>query len=153
MPAYINGQQVNGCTNYASAVTCLDKDGNKSTVQAEMDELNKKLAEEHLLWSSTTATSGAFTINVEDLKKYNYVCVVYVWLNGQTEDSIFIKKGTVSRQCFLVNSGTSDAILLSKVIHVKETSIDFFQSKQDSLHINAYGDSPYVIPTKVYGIL
>lgn len=40
MAVYINGEQVNGCTNYASAVSCVDKDGNPSTVQAEIDGLN-----------------------------------------------------------------------------------------------------------------
>lgn len=42
MAVYINGEQVNGCTNYASAVSCVDKDGNPSTVQAEIDKQKAK---------------------------------------------------------------------------------------------------------------
>lgn len=40
---YINGYPVTGSTSYASAITCVDKDGNKSTVQEEMDKLNDGL--------------------------------------------------------------------------------------------------------------
>ena len=41
---YIKGKQVCGTTNNASAVTCLDKDGNQSTVQDEITEVNKNLS-------------------------------------------------------------------------------------------------------------
>ena len=34
---YIKGKQVCGTTTNASAITCLDKDGNQSTVQKEME--------------------------------------------------------------------------------------------------------------------
>ena len=37
---YVNGESVSSSVNYASAVNCIDKDGNKSTVQAEIDKLH-----------------------------------------------------------------------------------------------------------------
>ena len=40
---YINGFPVTGSTSYASAVTYVDKDGNKSTVQEEIDKQNDNL--------------------------------------------------------------------------------------------------------------
>ena len=47
---YVNGESVSSSVNYASAISCIDQDGNKSTVQAEIDknkydidELNDKL--------------------------------------------------------------------------------------------------------------
>ena len=39
---YIKGKQVSGTTNNASAVTCIDKDGNQSTVQSEINKLHNK---------------------------------------------------------------------------------------------------------------
>lgn len=40
---YINGYPVTGSTSYASAITYVDKDGNKSTVQEVLDEQNKNM--------------------------------------------------------------------------------------------------------------
>lgn len=34
---YVNGEPVSSSVNYASAISCIDKDGNKSTVQAEIN--------------------------------------------------------------------------------------------------------------------
>ena len=39
----IDGEVASGTTNYAAAVACVDREGNKSTVQAEIDELNTSI--------------------------------------------------------------------------------------------------------------
>lgn len=41
------GRCYSGSTNYASAVNCLDKDGNESTVQNEIDVLNTQISEQN----------------------------------------------------------------------------------------------------------
>ena len=41
---YVKGKVCSGSTSYASAVSCTDKSGNKSTVQNEINELNKNLS-------------------------------------------------------------------------------------------------------------
>ena len=43
MPEFkLNGRTYSGSMNYASAVSCVDKDGNQSTVQNEIEMLNEE---------------------------------------------------------------------------------------------------------------
>ena len=78
---YINGEQVTGCTNYASAVSCVDKDGNKSTVQDEMDKLSNSVDEQNkksikvLHEELTTNENGSANTSLPVSKKLlNVIC-------------------------------------------------------------------------------
>ena len=42
----VYGEACSGSTNYASAINCVDKDGNESTVQNELDKQNENLNEQ-----------------------------------------------------------------------------------------------------------
>ena len=44
---YMDGLPVSGTASYASNVNCLGKDGNQSTVQAELDSLDEKINEQN----------------------------------------------------------------------------------------------------------
>lgn len=52
---YVNGEPVNGSTSYASGITCVDKNGEQSTVQAEMDRLNSNLASSITTYKNPTS--------------------------------------------------------------------------------------------------
>lgn len=43
---YINGELVNSSTNYAAAIEYTNKNGNKTTVQNELDNINNKISNE-----------------------------------------------------------------------------------------------------------
>lgn len=76
MAVYINGEQVNGCTNYASAVSCVDKEGNPSTVQAEIDGLNESVSEQ-----SDKLGGLSFRENPEQKGKCQYRIGEDTWVN------------------------------------------------------------------------
>lgn len=71
MAVYINGEQVNGCTNYASAVSCVDKDGNQSTVQAEIDGLNESVSKQNKNLVADDGTKFRFATDGEG--NYGYL--------------------------------------------------------------------------------
>ena len=54
-----NGKPYGGSTNYASSVTCTDAKGNESTVQAEIDELNKNFE-----WKIVGITTGTNSLKL-----------------------------------------------------------------------------------------
>ena len=75
---YMDGLPVSGTANYASNVNCLDKDGNESTVQAELDglqenvsEVNKNMVNRIGFVSQTTLEMGVAT--TRDYDRYVYI--------------------------------------------------------------------------------
>lgn len=115
---YINGYPVTGSTSYASAITCVDEEGNKSTVQDEINELKNKVSEQNK--NLTSYTDGIWTV-----RKYSdgtTECYgVYELANGDFTEAgtlfyrsasnialptdLFIEKPviTVSCECYSVN--------------------------------------------------
>ena len=84
---YINGEQVTGCTNYASAVTCVDKDGNQSTVQSEVDKLNNSVDEVNkginVQITPTEITRGLDA----QMKIVNKVCMLSMYCEPTSSES------------------------------------------------------------------
>lgn len=66
---YINGYPVTGSTSYASAITYVDKDGNKSTVQEVLDEQNKNF--EKLVNLVDQSKGNKITIPLNRILAYN----------------------------------------------------------------------------------
>lgn len=144
MPAYINGQQVNGCTNYASAVTCVDKDGNKSTVQAEMDELNKKLVET-VIWENPNPTSsmGEKTIDIDmtpyEGKKLEVECR---YAEPETSRSLQYAKVLIGKQFYFVTGhGTVTA---NRRFRVEANYLKF-----DNAYQNGSNNANALVPLKI----
>ena len=58
MAMYANGNQVSGCTSYASAVNYIEEDGSKSTVQDKISELSSNIGGKTLVYNEETDCFG-----------------------------------------------------------------------------------------------
>lgn len=58
MAMYANGNQVSGCTSYASAVNYIEEDGSKSTVQDKISELSSKIG--NIVYSEEETVVGTW---------------------------------------------------------------------------------------------
>lgn len=70
---FIDGKQLTGIIANALKINCKDKNGNKSTVQAELNKLNNEVSEQNnklepiVLWENNnpSASFGAQTLNID----------------------------------------------------------------------------------------
>ena len=86
---YVNGELVSGSTSNASYVNCIDKDGNKSTVQAEIDKLNSFI--------SGTLLQGEETLVLNDSRITTDCLVdVYTTIFGVCPLSVVTESGIMT---------------------------------------------------------
>jgi hypothetical protein len=89
MAMYANGQQVSGCTSYASAVNYIEEDGSKSTVQDKISELSSNLTNEN---------SETFNFGIKDGVRGYYT-------NPSRADDCFIPFKMKSPSNYIYNKG------------------------------------------------
>lgn len=110
-----NGKPYGGSTNYASSVACTDAEGNESTVQAEINELNvNKLSISNINYSNPTITLQ-YTES-SDTKDATYTattnCMVVGYGKGGNSDNmvVVIDGVTVAYLGYVYKLGTTEQI-------------------------------------------
>ena len=99
----LNGKPYGGSTNYASSVACTDAEGNESTVQAEIDELNKNIV--------PSVTNNIIVQNkaVVDTEIYTATenCHMMVLMSTESASGIYVYvNGIVLHHTYIGVSGT-----------------------------------------------
>lgn len=87
---YIFGEPVTGSTNYASAVTCVDKNGEQSTVQSEVDKL----------WDANEEQNKNFNIKYDETTG-----MIYFLHNGEWKE--WIQAREMSTEYVLYENSTN----------------------------------------------
>lgn len=99
MPKFIlDGKEYGGSTNYASAIEYIEEDGNKTTVQDKISELNSNLTEQNenleelskitCLLSDSLRDKGTYTLegNISDYKELVFVvCATNTYTNTEAK--------------------------------------------------------------------
>lgn len=84
----INGYEVGGTVNSAEAITCLDKDGKLSNVQAELDDIHRIIRK--------TLTAGGTSVTIEHSKiTTNSVLAIYTSVYGVSPSEVVVNDGSV----------------------------------------------------------
>jgi hypothetical protein len=87
---FIKGKQITVAVANALRINCKDKDGNKSTVQAELNKLNNEVSEQNKKFTEPelivpTVSSSKLTITDGGYYKIGNIVILTLRLNVNTE--------------------------------------------------------------------
>ena len=146
----IDGEVVSGSTDTASSIKCKDAAGNDSSVQAVLNEHNKKM-QCNTLWENPSPNSAfsAKTITVENLSQYNMIMIEVIGTIGETDHCQFQYINLLDNVVYRMNMAKkSTAGAIFRTFSVDGDNITFGKGYSASTE-----SSEYFVPKRIIGVL